>query len=245
MAAVTEYPKGSESDAAVDFCVEELLSVVSEEDLAGIGDLTTVVPSHQGSVDAAMGYEARLPVHDRSIGLEEAPDQNQVTSTTLHHASGAPDALQPSAAGYSSESAAPGGADTAPHAGQSSQGSEGAPADAPPITAAGAPPASSQAAAPARLVHREPHEFLPAFVSKANKRLNARVLQLDKQVAGTKRDAMRTAERADAMAAHMRLLQVEVAFTEARLDGQQRELDSEQHLERLGFHEMVRRLPLF
>lgn len=93
-------------------------------------------------------------------------------------------------------------------------------------------------------MHREPCKFLPGFVSKANRQLNARVLALEAQLAGTRRDAGRTAERADAMAAHMRLLQVEVAFTEARLDGQVRELDSDQHLERLGHHEMVRQSPL-
>ena len=81
---------------------------------------------------------------------------------------------------------------------------------------------------------------LPAFASATNWRLHSQIRRLEAQLAGTHAELARNAERGDLMAAHMRALQLEIGFAEARLEGQLKELEGEQHLELLGRHELVR-----
>ena len=205
----------SHSDTAVDRCIEELLSVASETDdvLFELPMYPTITaPAIQDIGAAIRGGEARLQAGGQSAGLDETPNEEQEASTALQHASDAPDRPQPHVADDLPGEAAASGA--TPPAGQSIQESKeaalAAPAGPSSVPAADAQPVSStQATAPAGLMHREPHEFLPGFVSEANRQLNAQVLGLERRLAGTKKDAVRTAERGDAMAAHMRLLQVE------------------------------------
>jgi hypothetical protein len=102
-------------------------------------------------------------------------------------------------------------------------------------SAAMAPAAAPAAAAAAAL----DSTALPAFANEANQRLHGQIRRVEAQMAATHAELARNVGRGDAMAAHMRALQTEIGYAEARLEGQLRELEGERHLELLLRHELV------
>ncbi len=92
---------------------------------------------------------------------------------------------------------------------------------------------------------RRPHNggaeklLLPAFANQANRELAAAILQLEKEVDGTERELDQNVQRTCQMSKYLRSLQLELASTESRLEAKSKELNTEQHLQKLNHHEQV------